>query len=619
MLHQQAEQLMTNMQYEEAATIYLRMLRELPGSYNLKFRIGYCYLYSFGRTGEAISYLEKASANVSFDSDPGSLRDEAAPADCFLLLGIAYQRNGQFDQAGDAYNRYMEIIPEDHYRQKLANQYLKSIENARSLMAGPLILEKSNLGREINSNASNVNAVLSGDGRTMAYTNITRRGFDVYIVRKEGERWGRPRNIGRQLRRDYLLTSGLSYDGNELYLVYYLPDASDIYHSVFEDGDWSRARRFGSPVNSRHNETHASVSADGLTLYFTSSRPGGFGGLDIYRATLDSRGRWRNVENLGPDINTPFNEDTPFITAEGNKLFFSSEGHNSMGGYDVFYVDLTSPSEVHNLGYPINNADDNIFYFPVDNGRTGYISFWDEQGFGQKDIYLVNIPDTGPLVADLDQDTPAKAEPYLQDTLFVPDTIGLPETYVSDEQPFVTEVAEYEEDAYIPSTGVDPFVPVRIPLEYDEEPRLDDRTYNVQYMALERDVEAVVMEAHAGNGEFVLYGRDRFSRFVSVFFDTRDEAMEVLPDYLERGYIDAFIRENIYSPNYTIQLAAMKNFIRLDSFGDLSEIACFRGKDGLYRYSWGYFSTYEDAALNIENIRAMGFYDAFIRLMQDNR
>ncbi len=619
MLHQQAEQLMSNMQYEEAATIYLRMLREIPGSYNLKFRIGYCYLYSFGRTEEAIRYLEKASENVSFDSDPGSLRDKEAPADCYLLLGIAYQRNDWFNKARNAYKSYLEIIPEDYYRRKIAKQYLKSIENARSLMASPIVLEKSNLGREINSNASNVNAVLSGDGRTMAYTNITRRGFDVFVVRKAGDSWGRSRNISRQLRRDYLLTSSLSYDGNELYLIYYLPDASDIYHSIFEDGEWSRARRFGSPVNSRHNETHASVSANGQTLYFTSNRPGGFGGLDIYRATLDSRGRWRDVENLGPGINTPFNEETPFITTDGNYLYFSSEGHNSMGGYDVFYADLSNPSEVHNLGYPINNADDNLFYFPIGDGNTGYISLWDEQGFGQKDIYLVKLYDTDPLVADHDPDTPVMVDTDLPDTLFVPDTIELPDTYVSTEQPFIAEIAEYEEDVYIPATDTDPVLPVRVPLEYDEGPRINERTYNVQFMALEKDFGSDVMEAHAGNGEYVLYGRDLFTRFVSVFVETRDKAEEMLPDYLERGYIDAFIRENLFSPNYTIQLAAMRNFIRLDSFGDLSEIACFRGEDGLYRYSWGYFSTYEDAASNIESIREKGFNDAFIRLMQDNR
>ena len=580
MQHQQAEQHMTNMQYGEAAGIYVKMLRELPESYNLKFMAGYSYLHTPGRTSEAIEYLEKASGNVSADSEPGSLRDEAAPVDCYLLLGVAYQRNYQFEEAAGAYRKYLELVPEDHYKYRLVQQYIRSIDNAKAFIAKPQSVEKRNLGRDINSDASNINAVLSGDGQTMAYTNVTGKGFDVYVVKMEKGRWGRPGNISRQLRRDYLLTSSLSYDGTELYLVYYLPDRSDIYHSVYEGGEWSRARRLGSPLNSRYNETHASISADGRTLYFTSNRPGGMGGLDIYRATLDERGRWRDVVNLGSEINTPFNEETPFLTTCGRYLFFSSEGHNSMGGYDVFYVDLEEPSKVNNPGYPVNCTGDNLFYFPVDNGRSGYISFWDSEGLGQKDIYFVSLTD--------------EKEPF----------VAMDEVSEAERTDITGEV----------NGKVDlPVAPERIMPEYADEPPLFDRTYNVQYMALERALEAGTVNIHAGNGEYVLYGKDRFNRFVTPFFSTREEAGKILPLYIEKGYDDAFIRENTFAVNYTIQIAAMINFVGFDVFGAMPELFFARGPDRLFRYFWGFFETYEDAKLFLDEIRRMGFTDAFIR------
>jgi len=150
-------------------------------------------------------------------------------------------------------------------------------------------------------------------------------------------------------------------------------------------------------VNSSFEEKSVTISNDEKTLYFSSNRPGGFGGLDIYRATKDSKGEWTNVKNLGPTINTEMDDDGPFIDYDGITLYFSSKGRKGMGGFDVFKttVDLATNewSEPVNLGYPINTPDDDIYIVFSKDGKRAYYSSVREDGMGYTDIYLITIPE----------------------------------------------------------------------------------------------------------------------------------------------------------------------------------------------------------------------------------
>jgi outer membrane protein OmpA-like peptidoglycan-associated protein len=175
---------------------------------------------------------------------------------------------------------------------------------------------------------------------------------------------------------DCLITC-ISADGKELYLTRTDNIDSDIYVSYYRNGRWTEIRALKSPVNSSYYESHASISADGQTLYFTSNRKGGFGAQDIYRVERVEQGEWQMAENLGGTINTAYNEESPFITEDGQRLYFSSQGHQTMGGYDVFYCTLQpdgSWSYPVNLGYPLNSGDDEVFYVPVDNGKSGMMA-----------------------------------------------------------------------------------------------------------------------------------------------------------------------------------------------------------------------------------------------------
>ena len=189
-------------------------------------------------------------------------------------------------------------------------------------------------------------------------------------------------------------TLSLSNDGNELYLFKDDSHDGNIYVTRFIDGRWMPMKKLNENINTKYYETHASISSDGKRLYFTSNRKGGFGDQDIYVSEREGGDNWGPAQNLGNAINTSMNENTPFITTDGLTLFFSSEGHNNMGGYDVFYSqkkDDGTWSDPINLGYPINTTDDDLFYSPIGDGSRGLIALFEKEGLGEQDIYQLDL------------------------------------------------------------------------------------------------------------------------------------------------------------------------------------------------------------------------------------
>ena len=218
-----------------------------------------------------------------------------------------------------------------------------------------------------------------------------RQGYDIFLSTMTDNVWSAPRNMTTVLGTGkYMKTCDLSYDGLTLLLT--LDDFmnADIYMSRFNKGKWSKVEPLGKEINTKGNETHASLSADGKVLYFTSNRKGGEGDMDIYKSEQDEKGGWGKAVNLGPAVNTPYNEETPFVTDDGKKLFFSSEGHDGMGGYDIFSYDLSNPGAgAINAGYPLNTTDNDLFFVPWGDGTTGYYSFRGNDSYGGRDIYQV--------------------------------------------------------------------------------------------------------------------------------------------------------------------------------------------------------------------------------------
>jgi hypothetical protein len=169
---------------------------------------------------------------------------------------------------------------------------------------------------------------------------------------------------------------------------------SDIFSSTYNGKTWSKTVKLNKNINTKYWESHGFISQDSDILIFSSDRPGGFGGLDLY-ISKKIKGEWGPAANLGPEINTMFNEDRPFLINKGKTLFFSSQGHRNIGGYDIFRSDKEANglwSKPENLGYPINTPDDNIFFMPTAEGKEGYYSIFKESdGFGKDDIFKITL------------------------------------------------------------------------------------------------------------------------------------------------------------------------------------------------------------------------------------
>lgn len=333
-------------------------------------------------------------------------------------IGRSYQYGLDFDKALDYFGRYkrkLEQNPSYAGNDKIAlaevDRKIFESQNAKELLTQPKNLAITNIGREINSEFEDYAPVLSETETEVIFTSRRKDGNlspdvsddnkpfeDIFYAKKNGEKWDDAANIGttvNTLSHDSNLA--LSPDGKTLF-VYKTNNGGDIYFSTRQpDGSWNAPQPLPGVINSSFRETSVSVTKDGKTLYFASDRPGGLGGSDIYSSTKDSRGEWTRSKNLGEKINTPFDEDSPFIDYDQKILYFSSQGGKGIGGFDIFKSTLLNAetnewSDPENMGFPVNTPDDDIFFVASKDGQRGYYASVREDGMGYSDIYLISIP-----------------------------------------------------------------------------------------------------------------------------------------------------------------------------------------------------------------------------------
>jgi len=383
--------------YNDALLYYLELYKTYPENNNLAYRIGISYLGIAGRKHLAIEYLEKAAKNSEASYREGSLRQTTAPYTAWYFLGNAYRINYQFEKAKEVYRKYRETLLKDDTDNILFIEHqIRVCDNAKSIMENPVKYEEENIGEQFNDENNNFNPVISSDGSRFAYMSSLKFYDAVLFSYKEKNRWSDPVNITPDLKSDGdLYISCLADNGNTLYMSKDNDIESDIYFSRYDGVKWSPAEPVSDVINTSYWESHAFVTEDGSAMVFASNRPGGMGGLDLYISYKNDRGGWGQPVNLGPDINTPFNEDRAFLINNGKQLFFCSQGHYNMGGFDLFRseeLENNNWSKPENLGYPINSSDDDVFFMPVNNGRSGYISAHREgRGYGKEDIYLIKF------------------------------------------------------------------------------------------------------------------------------------------------------------------------------------------------------------------------------------
>lgn len=383
-------------EYELANPLYLSILAFIPDNCNILYKIGNCYLNIPDEKEKAIEYLEKAVKNASYDSKTELLKEKRAPLDAYFSLGKAYMINNELEKAINTFQVFQKLVKESPLKGEMENidfvdQQILACRNALKMMESPAELDSMKLPEIFSQGSVNDFPAVSFDGSTIAYTE--RRGLSnaIFYSKRERGRWQPPVEITYEINAgEDCSTCALNYDGTELFL--YKDDMKDgnIYSTTYKDGKWSPIKRLNRNINTKFFESHACISADGNKLYFTSNREDG-SDLDIYVSEKDASGDWGVPKMLPKEINTPYNEDTPFITISDTILYFSSEGHFSMGGYDIFrsFKKGNSWTTPENLGYPINTPDDDRFFSPFNNGLNAYYSM--ATGYKKKEIIYLGF------------------------------------------------------------------------------------------------------------------------------------------------------------------------------------------------------------------------------------
>lgn len=297
------------------------------------------------------------------------------------------------------------------------------VANARELMQDTLQVEIVNLGRPINSEYSEYAPIVGFDEKSIFFTSRRRRvdnsnegiidvttGLhheDIYVSYKNlREQWMEPEIVEINNNERHSSVVSMSTNGSKLYVYKSEEEHGDLFESDFEIGSgWLQPVPVGSDVNTEADEFYANIAYHERILYFVSNRKGGLGGKDIYYVKRLPDGTWGKATNIGAPINTPYDEDVPYFHPDDRTMYFASNGHKSMGGFDVLYSQLGEDSvwsEPTNLGYPINSTDDDHSYIASPDGERGYYASKSHGSIGMTDIFMVKYLDEETDHPDLD-------------------------------------------------------------------------------------------------------------------------------------------------------------------------------------------------------------------------
>lgn len=361
------------------------------------YKVAVCYQKSPETNNQikAIPYFEYALA-----------KGKDMPSSLYYDLGSIYLKDENVQKAIENFNKFREVSSKaDKKAMAMADEAIQICHNAVALMSVPRDFTVHHFNSIINSNYTEYNPVLSADESVMAFTALrpntgkTRTGDkfieEIYITLNNSGTWSEPKVV--PIAHDYNVgTAGLSADGQKMLI--FMGGASDpgsLYQIVKSGDDWSKPNLITPTINTpKYLESTASITPDGKTIYFASDRLNGQGGLDIYKTSMLANGTWSPPVNLGPDVNTKANEDAPFIHPDQKTLFFTSDGHNTMGGRDIFVTRMignkwTNPE---NMGYPVNTTSNDNYFTLIADGTRGYFSSDRKGGMGGEDIYYIDMP-----------------------------------------------------------------------------------------------------------------------------------------------------------------------------------------------------------------------------------
>lgn len=417
--------------YRQALDPYLLANKFNPNNALLNYKIGKCYLYSSTKL-KSIPFLEKAlqlDANV----DP----------QIHYVMGKAYHLDMQWDKAIAEFKKFQSTITKPSEFVEIiedVNKHIEECNTGKDLVKNPIRVFIDNVGPEINTSYPEYGPIISADESVIMFTSrragTTGGGMDEYLnepfediyvsFNKGGGKWSPAQNIGKPINTEgHDATMGLAPDGQKLLIYIDEKGNGNIFECDLKGSLWSKPERMNKNVNTDYHESSASLASDGKRLFFVSNRPDGMGDRDIYMSTLDEKGKWGKAVNLGPTINTKYGEEGVYIHPDGRTMYFSSQAHKTMGGYDIFksvYDDVTKTwSTPENLGYPVNTPDDDVFFVVSASGKHGYYASINGNGYGEKDIYMVTfLGPEKPMVMNNEDNLLASQTAPVKETVIAP-------------------------------------------------------------------------------------------------------------------------------------------------------------------------------------------------------
>jgi outer membrane protein OmpA-like peptidoglycan-associated protein/tetratricopeptide (TPR) repeat protein len=397
----EADELYIDEMYASALPIYLKLDVLKPENAEINYKIAICYLHS-NTKGKAAPYLLKAQ---QYDK-------KHEFEDINYYLGVAYHYGLEFDKAIETYEKYKLLLkPNLEYTKdvtRIVNKYIANCHNAKELVKNPIKVDLQNLGMKVNTSSEEGYPVITPDDKTLFFMSkrIDLSGLkpgeepedvfeDIYVSVKTDGIWSQAKKVGKGLntfKHDAPLS--VSADGKKLF--FYRTDknnSTDIYYIEYKDTSWTSPKPF-TRANSPSWERGACISPDGKTFYFSSDRPGGYGGMDLYYCKYTEKG-WGFPKNMGPILNSEWDEEAPQIMPDGKTLYFSNNGPKSIGGLDIFKTTLKDSlwSIPQNIGFPINTPEHEIHISITADGKKGYFASNKSDSYGEDDIYEIDFPE----------------------------------------------------------------------------------------------------------------------------------------------------------------------------------------------------------------------------------
>ena len=382
--------------YQDALTYYLRANKYNSDCAKLNYKIGVCYLAT-DKFYYATEYLEKAY-----------LKDNNVSDDIYYIMARAYHLNLDFDKAIENYKAYYDALSakEKELIGNKIDKFIKECRYAQDMVNNPVRVIINNLGERINSKYDDYNPVLhpkqdflyftsrrETEKKDKRYEGDNKYLENIFISEQAGELWRKPKMIEKRLdSKGNESVVAISSDGNKIYLYNGDVNGGDILVSELKKGDWKSPKSISGKISSKNKETTITFSPDGKEMVFVSDQYGTIGGMDIFYSKQNEKGKWTEPTNMGAAINTEYDEEGVYWHPTEEKLYFSSRGHNSIGGFDVFIIERDEDgmwSAPENLGYPINTPNDDIFFKMDANNKQAYYSSVRDNGFGGKDLYKI--------------------------------------------------------------------------------------------------------------------------------------------------------------------------------------------------------------------------------------